>query len=156
MSSTANGLSYVDYSSGVGVDTTYTPGGNQILPDLSQVDLAGQFLSFPGGMSTGNGVGASDSSGVNSIYIDPTVNPTPTGGYLDALAKIAAIGMNAFTTYSKGSPSVAIPGARQPASNRTVGGALGLTTATGGTNWLAIGIVVVAGLAGIVWLVKKA
>jgi hypothetical protein len=138
-----------------GADVGYIPGYSPVVPDASFIDLPGQFASIPGGSVTNGGYGASDSAGVNSLYLDPAANPSPTGGYMTALAQIAAAASQAFTTYVKGSPSVAIPGAKQP-TGRTTGGGLSLTTTNGGTNWVVVGGVVLLGVGALFLLAKYA
>lgn len=140
--------------SGAGMDTSTIP---SVLPnwELSGMDLPGQLNSFPGGMSA-NGAfpgGAADPSGMNSLYLHPSVNPTPTGGYMNTLAQIAAAAASGFSTYAKGSPSVAtprplLPGSRIAARPGMLGGS--------STNWLVIGIVVAVGIGAMAWLVKAA
>lgn len=138
----------------VGADIGYIPGYSPVVPDISFLDLPGQFISIPGG-AVSNGANASaDSSGINQIYVDPAVNPTPTGGYMSALLAVAQAGMQAFTTYAKGSPSVATPQAKMP-SGKTFGAGI-LTNPQGGTNWFVVGGVVFLGMVGLVVLAKYA
>lgn len=129
--------------------------GNQVVPDASGLDLAGQFPGLPGGGASNGGVTTTDSSGINALYLHPAVNPTPTGGYMPTLMAVVASAAQGFSTYAKGSPSVAIPGARTPLGS-VRGGALSLTTATGGTNWLLIGGVVVVAVGVLMFIAKKA
>lgn len=152
----ASDVNNVDYTGqgAVGLDVGYNPGYSPVVPDTSFLDLPGQFLSMPGG-SNANGANASaDSTGVNQIYVDPHVNPTPTGGYMAALLQVAQAGMQAFTTYAKGSPAVAIPAARTPLG-KSIGGSF-LMTPQGTTNWLAIGGIILLGIGGIVLVIKYA
>jgi len=119
---------------------------------LSYLDLPGQFDSIPGGTSA-NGAypgGSADPSGINSLYLAPTVNPTPTGGYMPIAAAIASAAATGFSTFAKGSPSVATPPPRLPSSRLTP------SALTGSTNWLVIGLVVAAGIGVMAWLVKTA
>lgn len=123
--------------SGSGYSSAYTP----VVPDTTSLNLPGQLPGIPGGGASNGGVGASDPSGINMVHTDPKVNPTQTGGFMQALAQIAAAGSQSFTTFVKGSPSVGIPGAKTPVSGG-IGGAFSLTTATGATNWTTIAIIV--------------
>jgi hypothetical protein len=86
-------------------------------------------------------MGASDSAGVNMVYTDPKVNPTPSGGFMQSLAQIAAAGAQSFSTFVKGSPSVGIPAMKTPVKGGA-SGAFSLTTPTGQTNWTTIAIIV--------------
>lgn len=132
----------------------YSPGYTPVVPDTSFIDLSGQFISIPGGSVANGATHISDSSGINAIYKDPAVNPVPTGGYMTALAQVANAAMQSFTTFIKGSPSVATPGAKLP-TGATVGGGL-LVNAQGQTNWLLIGGVAVVGIGIIAYLVHSA
>jgi hypothetical protein len=141
-------------SAGDDIPLIYPSAGNSVVPnyDLSMLDLPGQLDSIPGGNGA-NGAfpgGASDPSGMNSVYIDAGVNPTPTGGYMNVLASIVGAASTGFSTYAKGSPSVATPRPLLP------GGSLTAKTMTGRTNWLVIGIVVVAGVLMLGWIAKSA
>lgn len=121
-------------------DDVYNVGYSPVVPDTTGLNLPGQLPGIPGGGASNGGSAASDPSGINVLHTDPTVNPTPTGGYMQALAQVAAAASQSFTTYVKGSPSVAIPAARTPLS--TISGALSLTSATGQTNWTTVFIIV--------------
>lgn len=136
--------------SGNGYD--YSPGGS-VLDNysLANLDLPGQFDSIPGGFTQDGAFpgGAADPSGINSLFLSPHVNPTPTGGYMPVLAAVAQAAASGFSTYAKGSPSVAIPAPRLP------GGSLSTPMLTGKTNWLVIGVVIAAGLGVIVLLTKS-
>lgn len=135
-------------------DDIYTaPPVNSVVPDTSNIDLPGQLSGIPGGDASDGGMAAADPSGVNQIYKTAAVNPTPTGGYMSALSSIAASAASAFTTFVKGSPSVAVPAAKSTAGKTATGGGL-LTTAAGTTNWTTIAIIVAVGIAGIVIVVK--
>jgi hypothetical protein len=119
---------------------------------LSYLDLPGQLDSIPGGTAA-NGAypgGAADPSGINSLYLAPTVNPTPTGGYMPIAASIASAAATGFSTFAKGSPSVATPPPRLPSS--TLSG----PRLTGTTNWLMIGFVVAVGIGVMAYLAKTA
>lgn len=136
----------------IGGDVAYNPGFAPVVPDTSGIDLPGQFVSIPGGGVSNGGIFGSDPSGVNMLYTDPGVNPTPTGGYMSALAGIMSSAAQGFSTYVKGSPSVAIPASRTPLGS-SIGGGL-LTNQYGQTNWtFIIGVVLVAGLG--IWAVTK-
>lgn len=147
-----------DYSGqgAIGADINYSPTITPVVPDTTGLPLPGQIAGLPGGNASNGAVGASDSAGVNMLYLDPTVNPTPTGGYMKGAMDLITAGLNAFSTYAKGSPQVGIPAARQPASRPAVGGALSLTTASGQTNWMLIGGVVLVGVIGMVVIAKWA
>lgn len=132
-------------------DAAYGPNG-PVVPDASMLPLPGQLVGLPGGGASNGGIHTSD--GINMVYLDPAVNPTPSGGYMTALAQIAAAASNSFTTFVKGSPQVAIPRAKTPTS--TVGGAFSLTTPQGTTNWTTIAIVAALGIIGAVLVVKYA
>ena len=144
LSSDANSISGIDYAPTIPsvVDNT----------NLALLDLPGQLDSIPGGDVTAGAFpgGAADPSGVNSLYLHPAVNPTPTGGYMNVLASIAASAAGGFSTYAKGSPSVATPRPLLPGTSMTK------TALTGGTNWLVIGVVVAVGIGVIAWLAKAA
>jgi hypothetical protein len=118
---------------------------------LAQLDLPGQLDSFPGGASTPGMYpgGSADPSGINSVHLSPTVNPTPTGGYMSVAAAIAAAASTGFSTYAKGSPSVATPPPMYPGGSMTSG------MLTGQTNWLVVGAVVAVGVALLGWLAFK-
>lgn len=137
-------------------DSAYMPGYSPVVPDMSFLNLPGQLPGIPGGAASNGGYHTSDSSGINAIYTDPAVNPTPSGGYMQALAQIAAAASQSFTTFVKGSPSVAIPPSKVPTSYGSLGGALSLTTPQGTTNWTTIGIIALVGVIGIVLVVKLA
>lgn len=149
--------SQADVSSALGGDLggdlasneSYNLGENLVVPDPTQVNLPGQFASMPGGANINSGIATPDG---NAIYTDPNANATPTGGYLSALASVAASASKAMTTFIAGSPSVAIPAAKIP-QGKTVGGGF-LTTSTGATNWTTVGIIVVVGIVGLVVLAK--
>lgn len=115
----------------------WSPNYTPVVPDTTPLNLPGQF-NIPGGIASNGGMGASDPSGINVVHTDPTVNPTPSGGYMHDLALIAASAQQSFQAFVKGSPSVAIPGAKYP-TGRNIGGALSLTTPTGGVNWWVVG-----------------
>lgn len=117
----------------------YTP----VVPDTSSLDLPGQFDSLPGGSSANGGYLTSDGSGMNVIYSDPTVNPTPTGGWMQVAASVASAAQQGMRAYSSGTPTPAIPPIRMPVQSPSL-----FTTAQGGTNWPVIGLVVAAGIAG--------
>jgi hypothetical protein len=126
--------------------------GNLVVPDTTSLPLPGQLPGIPGGGASNGVTAATDSSGINGLYLSPLVNPTPTGGYMTAAAQVVASASGAFTTYVKGSPSVAIPPVQVPIST----GLAGLfTTSTGATNWTVVGLVVVAGLLGILFIVHE-
>jgi len=127
----------------------YTP----VVPDASSLNLAGQLPGLPGGGASDGLVHTSD--GINGVYLDPAVNPTPTGGYMTALAQIATAAASGFTTYAKGSPSVAIPRPRVP-SSLSGSGVLSLTTPQGTTNWTTIAIIAGLAIIGAVLVVKYA
>ena len=118
--------------------------------DLSWLDLPGQLDSIPGGYSNPGAYpgGASDPSGINSLFLDSSINPNPTGGYMSTLASIATAAASGFSTYAKGSPSVATPRPLMPGSTITA------SAATGKTNWLLIGGVVLVGVVALAWMVK--
>jgi hypothetical protein len=147
----------VDASTGFGPGTSsdqwssnYVP----VVPDTSSLNLPGQF-NIPGGLASNGAVGASDPSGINMIHTDPTVNPTPTGGFLHDLALIASATQAGMQAFVKGSPSVAIPGARLPVG-KNAGGAFSLTTPQGGVNWLVVGGAIALFAVGAVLVVKYA
>jgi hypothetical protein len=126
----------------IGYTDGYVPPSGLVVPDASVINLPGQIPGIPGGGASNGGIGASDPSGINVLHADPSVNPTPTGGYVQALASIAASASSAFTTYVKGSPSVGIPAARRPLGTPSLGGALSLTTPQGTTNWTTVAILI--------------
>lgn len=136
-------------------DSAYMPGYSPVVPDVSMLNLPGQLPGIPGGGASNGGYHASDPSGINVVHTDPAVNPTPSGGYMQALAQIAAAASQSFTTFVKGSPSVAIPAAKTPTSGG-LGGALSLTTPQGTTNWTTIAIIAALGIVGVVLVVKYA
>src|SRR6266849_10721 len=104
----ADSTSGVGTSSGVQSLMANDSGTLQVqgwLPDTSALDLPGQFDSIPGGGSTNGGVYTS--GGHDSLYMDPTVNPNPTGGYMPVLSSVIQAAASGFNTFVKGSPSVA-------------------------------------------------
>jgi hypothetical protein len=115
----------------------YTP----VVPDPSNLDLPGQFDSMPGGLSTPGGYYSSDPSGANVIYTDPSANPNPTGGWQQIASQVVSLAAQGAKTFAAGSPTTAIPPARKPLQTSSL-----LTNATGQTNWLLIGGVVVVGV----------
>jgi hypothetical protein len=123
-----------------------------VVPDTSTIDLPGQLPGIPGGYASNGAIVAADPSGINALHTDPAVNPVPTGGYMPVAQAVLLAAAQGFSTFAKGSPSVAIPGARYP--NNVVKGGNFLTTPTGATNWMTIGIIVVAGIVGLVVLAK--
>jgi hypothetical protein len=134
--------------------STYDGSGLSVLPNysLSNLDLPGQLDNFPGGIGANSAYpgGAADPSGMNSLYLDPGVNPSPTGGYLNVLASVANAAASGFSTFAKGSPSVATPRPLLP------GGSITSSQLTGKTNWLVIGIIVIAGVVALGWIAKSA
>lgn len=130
----------------------YIASMSNVVPDASYLDLPGQLPGIPGGFASNGASAPSDPMGMSSLYTDPAVNPVPTGGYMPVAAAILQAAAQGFSTFAKGSPSVAIPGARYP--NNMVRGGNFLTTPTGGTNWMTVGVIVVAGIVGLVVLAK--
>jgi hypothetical protein len=131
----------------------YSPSGSVLDNNsLAYLDLPGQFDSIPGGSVVSGAYpgGAADPSGINSLFLDSNTNPIPTGGYMTTLAQIANAAATGFSTYVKGSPSVATPPPRYPGSSLTK------PMLTGTTNWLLVGVAVVAGLAVIAYLAHAA
>lgn len=151
-SSSGEPLYSVDYGNPNGVatlpDTSYS--GALVIPDTSMLNLPGQMPGLPGGGASNGHMGASDPSGVNGLYLDPTVNPTPTGGYMSALDSVLKAASTGFSTYVKGSPSVAIPPPKKAS-----GGMLS-SVLSGTTNWMVVGVVVVAGMVAMGVLAVKA
>ena len=145
----------IDDNFSLSPDSAYMPGYSPVVPDVSMLNLPGQLPGIPGGGASNGGYFASDPSGINVLHTDPAVNPTPSGGYMQALAQIAAAASQSFTTFVKGSPSVAIPQAKTPTSGG-LGGAFSLTTPQGTTNWTAIAIIAGIGIIGAVLVVKYA
>lgn len=136
-------------------DSAYMPGYTPVVPDMSALNLPGQLPGIPGGGASNGGYYTSDPAGMNVLHTDPKVNPTQSGGYMQALAQIAAAASQSFTTFVKGSPSVAIPAAKTP-THGGLGGALSLTTPQGTTNWTTIAIIAGLGIIGVVLVVKYA
>jgi hypothetical protein len=140
---------------GLSPDSAYAPGYSPVVPDTTQLNLPGQLNGLPGGGASSGTVTASDPMGINAVHTAPGVNPTPTGGYMQSLAQVAAAASQSFSTFVKGSPSVAVPAAKSPLTGG-IGGALSLTTPTGGTNWLLVGGVLALLAIGVVVVVKYA
>jgi len=134
---------------------SYYGAGGPVVPDTSSLNLPGQLPGIPGGGASNGAVYTSDPMGMSALHTSASVNPTPTGGYMDDLAKIVAAASSSFSTFVKGSPSVAVPAARTPVSGG-LAGALSLTTPTGQTNWTTIGIIAILGVVGVVLVVKYA
>lgn len=131
----------------IAMDTNYVladvPGYAPVVPDTSGIDLPGQFLSMPGGESTNGSAIVSDGAGANAVYTDPKVNPNPTGGWMQLGQSVMNLAAQSMRTFSQGSPSPGVPQARRPLQASSI---FSTTTATGGTNWLLIGGVVVVGV----------
>lgn len=127
----------------------YTP----VVPDASGLPISGQLQGLPGGGASDGAMHTSD--GINSVYRDPAVNPTPTGGYMTALAQIAQAAAAGMTTFVKGSPQTAIPRPLVP-GNLTGRGPLSLTTPQGTTNWTTIAIIAGLGIIGAILVVRYA
>jgi hypothetical protein len=117
----------------------YTP----VVPDPTGLDLPGQFQSMPGGYSNNGSAIVADGAGTNAVYTDPTVNPSPTGGWMQVASSVMNLAAQGMKTYSQGTPTPAIPAARKPVSMAST---FALTTPTGQTNWLLVGGVVVVGV----------
>jgi hypothetical protein len=117
----------------------YTP----VVPDPTYLDLAGQFQSMPGGASNNGSTIVADGAGANAVYTDPTVNPNPTGGWMQVATSVMNLAAQGMKTYSQGTPTPAIPAARKPVSMAST---FALTTPTGQTNWLLVGGIVVVGV----------
>jgi hypothetical protein len=124
-----------------------------VVPDASGLPISGQLSGLPGGGASDGAVHTSD--GINAVYRDPAVNPTPTGGYMTALAQIATAAASGMTSYVKGSPSVAIPRPLVPGSIAG-SGMLSLTTPQGTTNWTTIAIIAAFGIVGAILVVRYA
>jgi hypothetical protein len=143
-------MNEADVTTGLSVTSypTVMPNDN-----LALLDLPGQMSNFPGGGSTAGAFpgGAADPSGINSLYLTSSVNPTPTGDWMKTAASIAASAASGFTTFAKGSPSVATPRPLMPGSSIAKS-----TMYTGATNWLFIGGAVVVGVIAITWLARTA
>jgi hypothetical protein len=120
------------------------------IPDATALPLPGQLPGIPGGGASNGSNMVSDPSGINVVHLNPSVNPTPTGGYMSTAAAVLSAASTGFSTYVKGSPSVAIPPPKVPA------GGIFSSVLGGSTNWMVIGIVVVAGLGIMVFLAARA
>lgn len=156
MSASDNSLTSGDFTTDDSLDVSSDI--PSVLPneDLSNVDLPGQFDSMPGGSDISGAFpgGAADPSGINSLFLSSGANPTPTGGYMSTLAQVAQSAATGFSTYAKGSPSVATPKPLTPGS--TIAGATGAAAvASGQTNWLVIGAVIVVGLGVVAFLALR-
>lgn len=143
------------FNQGFQTNDSFFGAGGPVVPDTSALNLPGQLPGIPGGGASNGAVYSSDPMGMSALHTSAAVNPTPTGGYMDDLAKIVAAASSSFSTFVKGSPSVAVPAARTPVSGG-LAGALSLTTPTGQTNWTTIGIVAVVLVVGAVLVVKYA
>jgi hypothetical protein len=140
---------------GLATVAQYEAADNLVVPDTSNIDLPGQFLSIPGGAASPGAAAPADPSGINSLYLSPAVNPTPTGGYMTTAAAVLSSAAQGFSTFAKGSPSVAIPAARPAvAGASSIGGLFGGLNTT--TNWLIVGGVVIVGVVVLVYIAKKA
>jgi hypothetical protein len=151
VSASGEPLYSVDY--GVGTSDGFNPSPTPtVFPDITTADLPGQMAGLPGG-GQGNGSIITDGSH-NSLYIanpNPSPGSIPQGGnYLPLLSSVVTAAGNSFSAYVKGSPSVAIPPPRRPS-----GGVLS-SVLSGSTNWMVIGIAVVAGIALMAVLAAKA
>jgi hypothetical protein len=122
-------------------DLYSTPDYTPVVPDVSSLDLPGQFDSMPGGSSTNGGYLSADPSGMNVIYTDGSVNPNPTGDWQKIASQVVSLAAQGARTFAAGSPTTAIPPARRPLQTSSL-----LTTPTGQTNWLLIGGAVVIGV----------
>jgi hypothetical protein len=147
-----SGSNILANSGGISDQNIQDLGYSPVVPDTSGIDLPGQLVGIPGGGASNGAVYGADPSGINALHLSPSVNPTPTGGYMPALVAVANAAAQGFSTYSKGSPSVAIPAVKRPIVSSGVAGLF--TTPTGATNWTVIGLVVVAGVVGMIVLAK--
>lgn len=94
-----------------------------------------------------------DPSGISAINYNAAVNPTPTGGWMQTAQSILNAATKGFSTFTSGSPSAAIPAARN-SLGKSIGGPL--TTSTGATNWPLIALILAGAGIGIWALVKYA
>lgn len=121
-----------------------SPDYQPVVPDTSALDLPGQFDSMPGGSSNNGSYYGSDPSGMNMIYSEPAVNPTPTGGWQQLAAQVAGLAAQGMKTFSSGTPTPAIPPSRTPYQSTGIGSVL--SGPGGSTNWLLIGGVIAVGI----------
>jgi hypothetical protein len=141
MAGDSAGLSTQGYADFGGPD--YTP----VVPDATGIDLAGQFMSMPGGYNANGSTIAADGAGINQVYMHPAVNPTPTGGWMTLANSVIGLAQQSMKTFTGGSPSPAIPAAQRPLGPPSV-----FTNAAGQTNWLLVGGIVVVGVGAMVAL----
>jgi hypothetical protein len=119
-----------------------------VVPDTSNLDLPGQFVSIPGGDVSSGGFLTSDPAGMNVLYPNPSVNPNPTGGYMQTASQILSLAQQGMKTFASGSTSPAIPAARKPMS---LSGPF-VNPVTGATNWTMVGGVIAVGIVGLIAL----
>lgn len=122
-----------------------SPDYSPVVPDTSGVDLPGQLPSTPGGAVAFGpfpGQGGVDPVGINQIYLDAKINPTPTANYMPIAAQLLQLAQQSMKTFASGSPSPAIPGPRRPLQTTSPF----INPTTGGTNYMMVGLVVIVGV----------
>jgi hypothetical protein len=146
------GAAVVPDLSGISSDASAyfnSPDYSPVVPDVSNLDLPGQFDSMPGGASTPGGFYSSDPSGANVIYIDHTADPNATGGWQNVASQVLSLASKGMSAFASGGPSPAVPPARRPLNSPTT---FALPGTSGQTNWLLVGGIIV-GVAGLAWAV---
>lgn len=139
-------FNYSGSNSGINV-SQYDPNNPPVVPsdDLSSIFGYSGFMPSPADYAPSalGGAMVADPSGSTAVSGAPTSNPNNTGGWMTVAQTFLNDATKAFTTYSSGSPSAAIPPAKRPGATK---GASSPSGGLAGVNWMVVGGAIVVGV----------